>query len=199
MELSTDRGRAIIRGSVLGDRGRLTAQVLGGGGRTLQVLRDGRVIESVPVRGEAFTHETRVSGRGDYRLQVLRGPAVDALTTPITLGRAPDPEPALVRPGGRPASGGPGGDRGRPARVRRLRVSLSARRVRAGRRVRLRVRVTLGARPVRGALLRLAGARARTHAEPRQRTSLRHAPGHDWATFAGVRGSRRGRPGRPSR
>jgi hypothetical protein len=41
-------------------------------------------------------------------------------------------------------------------------VSVSARRVRTGRRVRLRVRVLLGGRPVRGALIRVAGARART-------------------------------------
>ncbi len=159
MEVANARGRAMIGGSLLGDRADLTARVSGGDGRTLQVLRDGRVIDTVAVRGDDFEHTLAISGKGDYRLQVMRGPAVDALSTPVTLGRAPDPEPRMDRPGARPGSGSRPSSR--TAR-KRLRVSLSARRMKAGRRVRLRVRVTAGGRPVRGALVRLAGARART-------------------------------------
>jgi hypothetical protein len=113
----------------------------------LQVLRDGSVIASVPVSGEDFRHEMTVDGRGDYRLQVMRGSAVDALTTPITLGRAPEAAD-------RPVAGSPS-TRARP----RLRVRVRPRRVRAGRRVRYVVRVRAARRPARGARVRFAGTR----------------------------------------
>jgi hypothetical protein len=137
MEVSNDRGRAMIGGSLLGDSADLAARVSGGDGRTLQILRDGRVIETVPVRGDDFEHTMRISGKGDYRLQVMRGSAVDALTTRTRSAARPEPSRARRqararrgRPGRAPrAAAGEAAARGaeRPARPR-------------GRQVRLRVR-----------------------------------------------------------
>jgi hypothetical protein len=157
LELRNEGGRAMIGGALRGEAAELSAKVLGGDGRTLQVLRDGRVVATTRIGGDDFDHTVNVEGKGDYRLQVMRGPAVDALTTPVTLGRAPEPE---ARPGQRP---GAGAGAGAPAaRSRRLRVTVTPRRVRAGRRVRLRVRVRRGGRPVRGMRVRAAGRRTRT-------------------------------------
>jgi hypothetical protein len=152
LELRNDHGAASIGGSLPGDRAQLVARVFGGTDdgrpRRLLVLHDGREVASVPVSGRDFEHRRTVSGRGDWRIQVMRGTGVDALTTPITLGRAPDADPEA-----------PGrGTAGRP----RLRVRVSPRTIRAGRRRVLRVRVTASGRPVRRALVRVAGARART-------------------------------------
>ena len=149
LELRNDRGEAMIGGSLPGDTAQLSAKVLGGDGRTLQVLRDGRVIDTVAVRGADFEHRMRVSGRGDYRLQVLRGAAVDALTTPVTLGRE---DGASGTPGTRPPRAGA-----------RMRVRATPRLVRHGRLTRLRVRVTdVRGAGLRGAVVRVGSARART-------------------------------------
>jgi hypothetical protein len=152
-----DGTTAIIGDGLAADRATLDARVLGGSTRhTLLVLRDGARIASVPVTGPDFRHQLEVTGRGDYRLQVMRGTAVEALTTPIRLGAVHPPvaEPRAAPP--RPQSGG-GAD------VRsRLRATARPRRVRAGRRAAVRFVVTSEGRPVRGATIYLAGARART-------------------------------------
>ncbi|HEV3000326.1 MAG TPA: CehA/McbA family metallohydrolase [Solirubrobacteraceae bacterium] len=146
---------AIMGDGLPGDRATLVARVIGGSSRhTLLVLRDGRQIASVPVGGADFRHELQVSGRGDYRIQVMRGSAVEALTTPIRLGAehppVRDPHGVPLRPSLRPGT------------ARRLVVRARPRSVRAGRRSRVRFVVTAGGLRVRGAKVWLAGARART-------------------------------------
>ena len=78
-----------------------TAQVLGGARdgqeRQLIVLRDGEQIAVVPVAGDEFTHTFEASEPGDYRLQLQRGSAIDALSNPITLGAELSLR-AIVRP-----------------------------------------------------------------------------------------------------
>ena len=192
LEAANDRGRAIMGDGLPGDRATLTARVIGGDGDTLLVLRDGRQIASVPVGGEDFRHEMPVSGAGDYRLQVMRGAAVQSLTTPIRLGAEHPPLGRRPRPGTGPGEAGTPG--GRAARRPRLRVSVRPRRVRAGRRTRFRIRVTtLTGRPVRGALVRLGGRRVRTGRRGRARITRRFER-------SGRRAVRASRPGyRPAR
>lgn len=182
LELRNDRGSAMIGGSLAGDEAELVAKVLGGDRRTLQVLRDGRVISAVPVRGAEFEHRISVSGAGDYRLQVMRGNAVDALTTPVTLGRAPG------------ARGRADGRRPRTGSGARLRVTVTPRRVRRGRLVRLRVRVTDGRRALRGATVRVGSQRVRTDRRGRATVRIRFAgrPGTR-RVRASMRGHRAGR------
>jgi hypothetical protein len=79
------------------------------------------------------------------------------------------------------AAPGPGGDPARPAR--RLRVTVSPRRVKAGRRVRYRVTVTTRSggtvTPVAGALVRFARMRAVTDRLGRAVVAARlNRPGH---------------------
>jgi hypothetical protein len=68
---------------------RFTARVLGGAPapelRTLLVFKDGVPIHAVPVTGEDFVFEFDGDSAGDYRLQLQRGTAIEALTNPITL------------------------------------------------------------------------------------------------------------------
>jgi hypothetical protein len=69
----------------------LTATVTGAGPgpgsqpRTLLVMRDGEPTAAVPVTSDDFTHELEATEPGDYRLQLMRGTAIEALTNPITL------------------------------------------------------------------------------------------------------------------
>jgi hypothetical protein len=161
LTLSNDRGRAEIGGGLAGSTAKLVARVRGGdeARRSLVVLRDARTVTTVPVGSDDFEHEMEVSGEGDYRIQVNRGNAVDALTTPVRLGRSLPPA-RTPPPGVGPSSPGTTSARTRP----RLRVRVSPARLRRGRAVRLRLAVTASGRPVRGALLRIGRARVRTNA-----------------------------------
>jgi hypothetical protein len=161
LSLANERGRAEIGGGLGGSRASLVARVFGGASasRSLVVLRDGRSIATVPVRGSDFEHRMEVSGEGDYRIQVMRGNAVDGLTTPVRLGRALPPVRRAVSPRGSRPSTRPGG---RSSPRARLRVRVFPSRLRRGRPVRLLVRVTAGGRPVRGALIRVGSRRVRT-------------------------------------
>ncbi len=156
LEASAPGGATAIMGDGLaGDRATLAARVLGGSSRhTLLVLRDGRQIASVPVTGADFRHEMAISGRGDYRLQVMRGSAIESLTTPIRLGAE---HPPVRDPYGRPVR-----PTLQPGPTRRLAVRARPRRVRAGRRSAVRFVVTAGGVRVRGAKVWLAGASDRT-------------------------------------
>ena len=158
LEATDDGDRTAIMGDGLpGESAQLAATVLGASSRdTLLVLRDGDPVATVPVTSSDFRYERAISGAGDYRLQVMRGDAVRALTTPIRLGA----EHPAVRPagGGTPTRPSLNGGGLRPA----LRAVASRRRVRAGVRARIRFTVSAGGRRVRGARVWLAGARART-------------------------------------
>lgn len=53
--------------------------------RVLVVLRDGAPLLAVPVPGEGFEFRFTAAVSGDYRLQLQRGSAIEALANPITL------------------------------------------------------------------------------------------------------------------
>lgn len=82
---------AIMGDVVRAETAQFTARVMGaapGPGsqpRTLAIYKDGEEIAAVPVTGDDFTHEFASEGAGDYRLQLMRGSAIEALTNPITL------------------------------------------------------------------------------------------------------------------
>jgi hypothetical protein len=167
-----DGTTAIMGDGLAGEEATLLAQVIGGSARhTLFVMRDGSRIATVPVTGADFTHEMKVSGSGDYRLQVQRGGAVEALSTPIRLGDVHPPVDAGGTPPLRPET--------RPSpspSSSRLRLSVRPRRVRAGRRVRFRFLVRSGSgRRIRGARIRFAGRRVRTGRRGRARMTRRFA------------------------
>jgi hypothetical protein len=53
--------------------------------RQLVVLRDGVPLLAAPVVSDEFTLDLPAAVPGDYRLQLQRGSAIEALTNPITL------------------------------------------------------------------------------------------------------------------
>lgn len=80
--------------AIMGDRlpvgsAEFTATVLGAAPgpepRALLVMKDGEVIDTRPVTSDEFTHSFEASEPGDYRLQLMRGTAIEGLTNPITL------------------------------------------------------------------------------------------------------------------
>jgi len=80
--------------AIMGDRittstAGFTAKVLGGAPdpqvRTLLVMRNGEEYRSIPVTSDEFTYEFSSDGPGDYRLQLQRGSAIEAVSNPITV------------------------------------------------------------------------------------------------------------------
>ena len=176
--------------AMMGDRMEATdgvmlhAEVLGGvtstQPRTLVVYRDGTPYLTVPVvPGAVFAYSFPAAGAGDYRIQVMRGTAIDALTNPITLGARPEPKPPENAPPGTGPGPGPPADAGprSPAGPTGMRISARPSKVHARKRVRFRFKVlTTGASPARvaGALVRFGGRRARTDAGGVARITVRH-------------------------
>ena len=70
-----------------------TGRVIGvpatGSPRTLVFLRDGTPVLAIPVQGSDFSFSTTFKEPGDYRLQLQRGSAIEALTNPINLEPPP--------------------------------------------------------------------------------------------------------------
>ena len=84
------RGAPAIFGDTVRAAGAsFAARVLGGHGRTLQVIKDGRVLRSVGVRGSEFPHRFDDEGPGRYRLQLVRGTTIDTVSSPIYLEPGP--------------------------------------------------------------------------------------------------------------
>jgi hypothetical protein len=192
-------GRSGDQAAMMGDRlggetATFEAQVIGGIAtalpRTLVVLRDGTPFLTVPVvaTGPAFSFSFSSIGPGDYRIQVMRGSAIDALSNPITLGPREEPKPPPGAPPGQgpgpgpPSGGGDGGqgngaDPTRPAGPTAMRLYPKPVRARAGRRVRFRFKVLTrdGARAaVAGALVRFGGKKARTGIDGVARITVLH-------------------------
>ena len=89
-------GRGKGRGpvAIMGDRLKssdvtFTARVLGvpsgSEPRVLLILRGGVVVDAIPVTSGDFSYSFTRAEAGDYRLQLQRGTAIEALTNPITL------------------------------------------------------------------------------------------------------------------
>ena len=78
-----DSGRAIM-GDIIRARGaRFRARVIGGAGRDLLVIKNGRTVTTVPVTSERFTHRFQGSGSGRWRLQLAQGALIDTVSSPI--------------------------------------------------------------------------------------------------------------------
>ena len=151
------------------------AEVIGGVAtalpRSLVVYRDGSPFLTSPVvpSGSAFSFTFTAPGPGDYRIQVMRGSAIDALSNPITLGRRPEPKPPPPRDDDTHPRA--------PAGPTSMRLSVSPRRVRAGRTVRFRFKVlTREKSPARvaGVTIRFGGKKARTGSDGIARIRVRH-------------------------
>jgi hypothetical protein len=161
---------AMMGDALAADAAQFEARVIGGvttaQPRQLVVLRDGSPILTVPVVGADFALPFSSVGPGSYRIQVMRGTAIDALSNPIALGEqrepAPPPDPNPPRGRAGPTS-----------------MSLHVRpaRVRAGRTVRFRFKVlSRGGTVARvaGALVRFGGKRARTGSDGLAHITVRH-------------------------
>lgn len=89
--------RAIMGDTLVGSAAELAARVIGvaadAPAHTLQLVRDGDVVTEVPVTAadQAFSFAATAPAR--YRLQLMRGAVIVALTSPIYLERAPIPPP----------------------------------------------------------------------------------------------------------
>lgn len=95
---------------------RFTARVLGGAPGSIEarpdpleliVLRDGQPFRAAPVTSDDFEFRFASAGPGRYRLQVQRGTAIEALSSPIYLEarraeRGDEREPPGGAPPGRP-------------------------------------------------------------------------------------------------
>lgn len=92
-------GDSVMMGDTLfADGGNFTARVIGGAPspqvRSLIVMRDGAPMSATPVDSNDFIFNFSASTPGDYRLQLERGSATEALTNPITLSNEePPPDP----------------------------------------------------------------------------------------------------------
>jgi hypothetical protein len=91
-EASAGDATAIMGDELTGLTASFTARVMGAAPtpaspvtRTLVVLRDGVPIMTVPVPTDDFTLTFTGAAPGNYRLQLQRGTAIEALTNPITL------------------------------------------------------------------------------------------------------------------
>jgi hypothetical protein len=95
-EARTAGGTRAIMGDVLhGSSAELTARVfnlaLDAEPHTLQLRRNDEVVQEVPVTGTDQTFRFRASSGARYRLQLMRGEVIVALTSPIWLERTPAP------------------------------------------------------------------------------------------------------------
>lgn len=148
--VTEDGVKAMMGDPLRATRATFTARVLGGAKdgqeRQLIVLKDGSPVETIQVEGDDFTHEFTGDGAGNYRIQLQRGSAIDALTNPITLGV--DNLAIVAR---------------KPKQHKATRG-----RTRFGFAVRLRAQDRTV--PLAGAVVRLAGKQGRTG--PRGRTSI---------------------------
>ena len=93
------RGPSAIMGdTVRGKSATFTARVIGPGAGPepleLLVIRNGQLHGAVPVSGDGtttFTADAPADGADRYRLQVMRGSAIEAVSSPIWLTRRPAP------------------------------------------------------------------------------------------------------------
>jgi hypothetical protein len=148
--ITPDGVEAMMGDPLAATEAKFTARVIGGSDRQLIVMRDGEQIASRNVTGGDFTYEFEANRAGDYRLQLQRGTAIDALTNPITLGARPlEMSARLLRP--------------RKPRSRKTRRYMFGVRLQAQDRE----------MPLAGAVVRFAGRKKRTDARGRATISKR--------------------------
>ena len=173
-------GRTAMMGDALpGERAEFEVRVLKAReGSELIVMRDGTPIETVPVASTNFTHRFSATQRGDYRIQVQRESAIDALANPISLGSPPREAPAG------PSAG----------RVETLVLRTTKRRVRVGARKRFvfTVRTRRGAQ-MNGVVVRFNGRRALTDSTGTARITTRLRKRRIYRVTATLRGFKPGK------
>jgi hypothetical protein len=86
--------RAIVGDVVRASGARFRARVIHGNGRQLLVVKDGVTVATVPVTSDDFVYRFRGDGSGRWRLQLVRGTLIDAVSSPIWI----EPGPGTVRP-----------------------------------------------------------------------------------------------------
>ena len=78
--------------TVFSDMSTLSALVTGGEGRSLQVIKNGDVLETVPITSDPFTHEMSVQapaqGEDRYHYQVMTGNTPESVGSYIWLRAA---------------------------------------------------------------------------------------------------------------
>ena len=95
--LETDLSGERVGNNVFADTATLSVRVTGGTGHTLQVIKNGAVVETLSIDGDPFTHEISVEapseGEDRYRHQIVS--VVDPLTigSYVWLRAAEPPEP----------------------------------------------------------------------------------------------------------
>ncbi len=89
--------RAIMGDTIVGSAAELSGRVIGvaadAPAHTLQILRDGDVVAEFPVTAADQSFSFAATAPARYRLQLMRGAVIVALTSPIYLERSPVPPP----------------------------------------------------------------------------------------------------------
>ena len=97
---ASDGTSAIMGGALAAKSATFTAQVLNASSspdkRTLLVLKNGKPLKSFPITKKDTKVTVKSSGAGRYGLELMRGDAIEAYSTPIWLGSKPDPGPATT-------------------------------------------------------------------------------------------------------
>ncbi|MBW3663820.1 MAG: CehA/McbA family metallohydrolase [Actinobacteria bacterium] len=116
LDASTDGGqRATFGGILAADEADVTVTVTGGDGQSLRVIRNGDVVETVPVSGDVFTHTWRADRTDDegplgtwWRVETLDHESRSTIANPVFLVGASASDPRDGAPGGSQPPGGPG-------------------------------------------------------------------------------------------
>jgi hypothetical protein len=75
--------RAIAGDVVKAPGASFTARVRGGTGRQLLIVANGQTVATVPVTSDDFVHRFKAAGPGRWRLQLMSGPLVQTVSSPI--------------------------------------------------------------------------------------------------------------------
>jgi hypothetical protein len=75
--------QAIIGDVIHASGASFKARVIGGNGRQLLVVKDGVTVQTVAITSDDFVHRFQGVGSGRWRLQVVRGPLIDDVSSPI--------------------------------------------------------------------------------------------------------------------
>jgi hypothetical protein len=105
---ASDGTTGIIGDALAAKSASFTAQVLNAPSvpdkRTLIVLKNGKPLRSFPVTGKSTKVTFKSSGAARYGLELMRGGAIEAYSSPIWLGARPDPGPETTLTAGRTLS-----------------------------------------------------------------------------------------------
>lgn len=75
--------RAIVGDTIRARGASFKARVIGGNGRQLLIVKNGVTLATVPVTSDDFVYRFDGTGPGRWRLQLMRGPLIDTVSSPI--------------------------------------------------------------------------------------------------------------------